>query len=199
MQEDNIPQEILLNIFQYLSTYDLSNALQISKYYNNLCKDDKLWRSLYRDTFMRSNKIIDNIWYKNYLYIVNIFPLKCIYAINKYKKIYNFLSDITSIINIGKYEISSSHEECSLDKIGIYIYDGLSMPIIFGINAQYNKIYILGCKNGNVSTYGTIGSGSNNEILQSLYHDGFYIDDQYNYILFDNNKVEFLKKYKNLR
>ena len=47
----NVPEEILMNIFSYLLEIDLCNAAQVCTKFERVSDDQKLWRSLYRNVY----------------------------------------------------------------------------------------------------------------------------------------------------
>lgn len=194
MEYNIIPDEIFIDILKYLSYNDVIQILNTCKYNNNLCKDDDVWKSLCLNNFMLKDRIIHNTWYKNYLYIKNIFPSAYFNIIYKHiMTISKYLDEVLCIIDIAKYIVSSSKTERTIDKIGIYINENYHISTIFGTNTECNEIYVLHNNDGKVSTYGTIGCGS--KTPDSLCDNDFHVECGYTYILLDKAKIEFLKAY----
>ncbi|SNW62636.1 F-box domain-containing protein [Orpheovirus IHUMI-LCC2] len=76
----HIPYEVLLDILGNLDAVELVRICQTSKYGNELCSDDYIWKTLYVNTYKTEHKILpDQLWFNNYVRLLDIFNILKLY------------------------------------------------------------------------------------------------------------------------
>jgi hypothetical protein len=106
-----LPIETQVEILSYLPREELLNLCEVNRLWNNLCRNELLWKSLYLIDFLPNKYISDENWYKNYKYLYNFCRsyAKMIYSV--------FLKAIEGFLQGGNFTIDNIPRNLKLEII----------------------------------------------------------------------------------
>ena len=99
-------KDCLLVIISYLDTKDVMILSLVSKRFNDLCKDEMIWKLLFEKDFSNIDCIL--LWYENYIkcFVLNKFLMKYRKNINTVKESLDLAYNLQSIPpEIGKLKM----------------------------------------------------------------------------------------------